>query len=77
METGMPSGLDQRNTGSGCQHPVDRIIEGPRIPRVYGSGPTQVCGICESWRTHFQPGLHGAWRPAETLTDAMEEDDER
>lgn len=57
-----------------CEHlPVWRR-PGPRIPRVYGTGPTEVCS-CGAWRPAWNPA--GAWRPADTLAAAMEPDEER
>jgi hypothetical protein len=59
----------------GCPHPAGQIQAGPRIPRTYGDGPTQVCGVCKAWRTCW--GEPGRWYPAESLAEAMEEDNGR
>ncbi len=57
-----------------CRHPKGTIGPGPLIPRVYGSGQTDICGGCGAWRTAFG-GAPGPWRPEATLLDAMEEHD--
>lgn len=51
-------------------HPLEQRQEGPRIPRVYGTGPTMVCGVCGAWTPDW--GGPANWRPA-----GMEEDDGR
>jgi hypothetical protein len=48
-------------------------IGGPRIPRVYGSGSSDVCTRCGAWRPTWFAGA--GWRAPETLADAMKNDD--
>lgn len=61
---------------SGCTHPLPLRKPGPRIPRVYGSGPTEVC-TCGAWRPAAQWLGDADWRPADTLAEAMEPDEGR
>ncbi len=56
-------------------HPLDARKEGPRIPRVYGSGPTMTCTVCGAWTPDW--GGPSTWRPHDTLEAAMQEDDGR
>lgn len=59
-----------------CTHPQASVVAGPRIPRVYGTGPTVLCNNCGAWRAAW-PEPWGPWRPADTLAEAMEPDDDR
>jgi len=56
-----------------CRHPRGTISPGPRIPRRYGTGPTEICGACGMWRTAWE--TPGAWQPESTLHEAMQEDE--
>lgn len=56
-------------------HPPYARKTGPRVPRVYGSGPTLLCGVCGAWTPDW--GGPSSWRPADTLAEAMEENDDR
>lgn len=58
-----------------CRHPRGTIGAGPRIPRVYGTGPTEVCGACGAWRTAWE--TPGPWRPEAELAERMQEDESR
>lgn len=58
--------------GNECRHILAQ--EGPRIPLVYGSSPTQVCVECGAWRMT----LHtiGPWRPSTELEEALRDDED-
>lgn len=56
-----------------CLH--DIFEDGPRVPLVYGSAPTDVCVMCDAWR--MSDRWLGPWCAADTLSAALEEDDER
>lgn len=58
-----------------CSHKRGDIGPGPRIPRVYGDGPTEICGRCGMWRTAWE--TPGPWRDEATLLEAMAEDESR
>jgi hypothetical protein len=57
-----------------CTHPPDKRQPGPRVPRVYGSGPTEVCA-CGAWRPLWYAAA--PWGPAAELAEAMEPDENR
>lgn len=42
-----------------CGHPEGDIVDGPRVPMRWGSGPTQVCGLCGWWRNTLH--IPGPW----------------
>lgn len=58
-----------------CKHKPNARGPGPRIPRVYGTGPTEVCGDCGMWRTAWE--TPGPWRAEAELVEAMKEDENR
>lgn len=49
-----------------CEHPPEKLSDGPRVPLRWGSGPTQVCE-CGAYRTmHHKPG---PWLPGPPHTE--------
>jgi hypothetical protein len=48
---------------------VHETTDGPRLPMLHGSCPTEVCIDCGMWRRtlHYK----GAWQPADTLQTAV------
>lgn len=55
-------------------HPIDARKPGPRIPRVYGSGPTIICTACGAWTPDW--GGRPIWHSGDTLEAAVQEDDD-
>jgi hypothetical protein len=53
-----------------CDHPEADLRDGPRVPMRWGSGPTQVCSLCGSWRNTLH--TPGPWLrpPIRTEADA-------
>lgn len=56
-----------------CSHTYP--VPGSRIPRVYGTGPTEHCMACGAWRPAWFPNAE--WRSEDALAEAMKYDDER
>jgi hypothetical protein len=55
-----------------CSHPPDSIVEGPRIPHRWGSGPCQICTACGGWRSTLH--APGPWWPGPLPTKDDEEE---
>lgn len=43
-----------------CDHDERDRRQGPRVPLVHGSGPTEICTICDAWRVVLHKP--GPWR---------------
>jgi hypothetical protein len=55
----------------GCPHPPEAIVDGPRVPLLYGSSASVLCMACGSHRLTFNPACR--WEPGPPDTSKRED----